>query len=600
MSTIHGKEYLSTDDANKLATYLRANPHVHQDSARQIADEFGLPLDFVENVLHSLDRPKSKPFAPAIAGLGRGIHWLRLMFRSLTHEPLVFIAITTAVAIGFFLIYNYWSGQGPSLVRTADNGQRQVGLQFQDSAVLNVFFAIAAATMLLHQACYFRHGQVRYALLGSVLAWVISASTVVVIGWVRLSAVEGVPVLAALLLLAFVMFILTGFYAMVSTAAAVLGGIYWVRRHEEARERRSRLELIEHLFDLQNRLKHPENLQEEPEESFWHQWTVRLRPYWPFFAVAAGLVVSSLEVLTILALREALRNEATVRGSLVYFTEISMVFATVAAMAFCSFLAKRLDKAIIAALLFASAGLVPQLIPSAGWGLERVRDLLTGPDLLANLGIVAAIATIATLGARIEDRAARDRRLRANDKATILAEIVRTERQLAFQTVEVCILVIDVAKSSQMKARAHPLEVEYSFREYQRFVARIAHLFEGVVHSTAGDGAVVAFYHSQNAFEAARRIQSELPEFNAKFNKLKSPFRVRIGLHAGAVAGEIGDVQYTEVIDIAAHIESNAPVGGIALSQAVAEQLPGARLAKLSEPVSGVTAFVALQPTVDE
>lgn len=600
MSTIQGKEHLSADDANRLASYLRANPHVHHDSAPQIAKEFGLPLDFVENVLHSLDRPKSKPFAPAIAGLGRGIHWLRIMFRGLTREPLVFIAVTTAIAIAFFLVFNYWSGQGPSLVQTTDSGRSQVGLQFQDSAVLTVFFAIAAATMLLHQACYFRHGQVRYALLGSVLAWVISASTVVVIGWIRLSNVEGVPVLVALLLMTFVMFVLSGFYAMVSTVTAVLGGIYWVRRHEEARERRSRLELIEHLFDLQNRLKHPETPSEETEESFWHQWTVRLRPYWPFFSVVCGLIVSTLEVLTILALKEALKSEASIRGSLVYFTEVSMVFATVASMAFCSFLAKRLDKALIAALLFAAAGLVPQLIPAGGWGVERVKDLLMGPDLAVNLGIVAVIAVIASLGARIEDRAARDRRLRANDKATILAEIVRTERQLAFQTVEVCILVVDVAKSSQMKARAHPLEVEYSFREYQRFVARVSHLFEGVVHSTAGDGAVVAFYHCQNAFEAARRIQSELPEFNAKYNKLKSPFRVRIGLHAGSVAGEIGDVQYTEVIDIAAHIEANAPVGGIALSQTVAEQLPGARLAKLSEPVSGVTAYVALQPTVDE
>lgn len=600
MSTIDGKEHLSADDATRLASYLRANPHVHQESASQIAKEFGLPVAFVENVLHSLDRPKNKPFAPAIAGIGRAIHWLRIMFRGLTHEPLVFIAITTAIAIGFFLIFNYWSGQGPSLVQTTDSGRSQVGLQFQDSVVLTVFFAIAAATMLLHQACYFRHGQVRYALLGSVLAWVISASTIVVIGWIRLSNVEGVPVLVALLLMAFVMFVLAGFYAMISTVAAVLGGIYWVRRHEEARERRSRLELIEHLFDLQNRLRNPEIQTEDPEESFWQQWTVRLRPYWPFFSVVAGLVVSSLEVLTILALREALKSEASIRGSLIYFTEVSMVFATVAAMAFCSFLAKRIDKAIVAALLFATAGLVPQLIPAGGWGMERVRDMLTGPDLAVNLGIVLAIATIASLGARIEDRAARDRRLKANDKATILAEIVRTERQLAFQTVEVCILVIDVAKSSQMKARAHPLEVEYSFREYQRFVARIAHLFEGVVHSTAGDGAVVAFYHCQNAFEAARRIQSELPEFNAKYNKLKSPFRVRIGLHAGSVAGEIGDVQYTEVIDIAAHIEANAPVGGIALSQTVAEQLPAARLAKLSEQVSGVTAYVALQPTVDE
>jgi class 3 adenylate cyclase len=120
------------------------------------------------------------------------------------------------------------------------------------------------------------------------------------------------------------------------------------------------------------------------------------------------------------------------------------------------------------------------------------------------------------------------------------------------------------------------------------------------VHSTAGDGAVVAFPSCTEGFAAAKRIQTDIEDFNRETNRLGSPFRLRVGLHVGRVAGELEKVQFTEVIDIAAHVQTVAPVGGIAMTELVAEQLGGEPAVQLKDPVDGHTVMLVLNPTVDQ
>jgi class 3 adenylate cyclase len=209
------------------------------------------------------------------------------------------------------------------------------------------------------------------------------------------------------------------------------------------------------------------------------------------------------------------------------------------------------------------------------------------------------IGTFAGLGARIEERAAHESRLQEDDPVALIANWIRIQWQLSPHRKNVCVMVVDTKASSQMKAESDPLVAEWSFREYQKFIESISGRWGGSVHATSGDGAVVAFQSPNEAFAAARAIQREIDPFNRNVNRLRSPFRLRIGLHVGYLQGDIDDVEFTEVIDIAAHIEATSPVGGIAMSKAVADALAGEGLAQIKDSIDGHDVFFALNPTGD-
>jgi len=57
-------------------------------------------------------------------------------------------------------------------------------------------------------------------------------------------------------------------------------------------------------------------------------------------------------------------------------------------------------------------------------------------------------------------------------------------------------------------------------------------------------------------------------------------------------------VPFNELIDIAAHVEREAPVGGIAVTQRVVENLADERVAALKDQVDGQNVYVVLNPTL--
>jgi len=50
-------------------------------------------------------------------------------------------------------------------------------------------------------------------------------------------------------------------------------------------------------------------------------------------------------------------------------------------------------------------------------------------------------------------------------------------------------------------------------------------------------------------------------------------------------------------VDIAAHVEAASPVGGIAMTDRVANALEGESLAQVAEPIDGWHVYFALNPT---
>ncbi len=163
------------------------------------------------------------------------------------------------------------------------------------------------------------------------------------------------------------------------------------------------------------------------------------------------------------------------------------------------------------------------------------------------------------------------------ERQDLLRQLVSLQDKLRSGEQSMTFLSLDIVGSTKMKANADPLSVEFTFTEYHQFVDAITRKYGGRVHSTAGDGVTCAFPHPQQAFGAARNVQSGIVEVNTYRNKLSMPIVLRAGIHTGSVNApteDIKSVNFAHVIDVAAHLQHCCPPGGIAVSEDAAKMLP--------------------------
>lgn len=165
------------------------------------------------------------------------------------------------------------------------------------------------------------------------------------------------------------------------------------------------------------------------------------------------------------------------------------------------------------------------------------------------------------------------------ERQDLLKQLINLQDKLKSGEQNITFLSVDLVGSTRIKANNDPLSVEFTFNEYHTFVENTARRFQGRVHSTAGDGVTLAFDHPQQAFGAAKLLQTGIFELNQFRNKLDRALIMRCGIHAGIVltpqAGDIKSVNFAHVIDIAAHMQKVCPPGGIAISDTAAAHLPG-------------------------
>ena len=90
----------------------------------------------------------------------------------------------------------------------------------------------------------------------------------------------------------------------------------------------------------------------------------------------------------------------------------------------------------------------------------------------------------------------------------------------------------------------------------------------GSIFATAGDSVIATFETSVSAVRSALDIQKDLS------GRDEEVFQLRIGVHFGDVSEE-GDTLLGDGLNIAARLEPLAPVGGILISAAVADQIVG-------------------------
>ncbi len=241
--------------AEALARYLREHPESAHLPAEEVARETGLEPDFVADVLESLKGPNlEKPIVKARTPrqvIGSGIYRLRLLFRAMTQKPLLFVFVTLALALTAFSIFLPAARGGP-----AEPVGRPMILQTWQTAIL-------IGVGILHLLNYYRHGMVRYALLGGLIVWLTIASINMILAWSANQNLPDTVVIGKLMVIAVKSMLLAAQYTLVAVGAAVLGGLVRIRQSETQAQRLSRHELLQRLFAIRERLRKADPIRDE-------------------------------------------------------------------------------------------------------------------------------------------------------------------------------------------------------------------------------------------------------------------------------------------------------------------------------------------------
>ena len=572
-----------TDAARALVEHLRRNPDESRGDPAALAARFGLEAEFVRRALARLPLPAERAetargpsrLVQRAGGMMAGLASLqeRAAERPIPFEVATFLVVALLWAAMRLLIHDDIAGVS-SPVRIV--------------ATLFVFLLAIAAQM----AAFYRRRMVRFAAYGGLVLWLMAALPLMVAVWWKGRSGPEVELGLRVLTAGLAMGLLGSFYAALAALASLAGGWTHLRREEREWERLSRQELLERYFEMGRRLDRSVPAPDEPQR--WEvlplvAW-VRARPF-----LTAGLVGGGLGLFEAL-LRASFGIPTDLLNTLGLLLAVKSVGA-IALFLITAFLAGRASRGALCGVAYALATALTTVLPPFDSGIGDLPVAMRIAGVGFSVALYAALGSLGGLGATIQRRAAHEARMQRDDGATLVAEMLEIQWRLEEDATSVTVLVVDAAKSTAMKVGADPLDVEYSFREYQTWIGAVCRGFGGRIHSVAGDGAVVAFADAAAAMGAARRLQTDVGRFNATLNRLPRPFRLRLGLHAGRVAGDLNDVQFTEVIDIAAHVEEIAPVGGIAATAAVVLTLGEEGFLPLAREVDGQGVSIALVPT---
>src|SRR5713101_6916649 len=164
------------------------------------------------------------------------------------------------------------------------------------------------------------------------------------------------------------------------------------------------------------------------------------------------------------------------------------------------------------------------------------------------------------------------------------AEVPEGERKI------VTALFADLKGSTQLMEDLDPEAAHAIVDPALRIMTEAVRRYEGYVARTTGDGIFALFGaptayedHPQRALYAALRLQGELKRYSADLREAGSlPLEARVGVHTGEVvayAAATGDkVEYRLIghtANLAARLESIAPVGSIAISEATRQLCEG-------------------------
>lgn len=582
---------LPIESARAMLSHLRQYPADAAKPPREIAEQFNLPVAFVQSVLINATRPAHDPDH----GLNRRIRFdwparayatIRSAVAKIVLRPFWLIVASDLALIALLVYFSVFVPDSAKIGVVPVDALGMVSTMF--------------LTFITQAVCFYRNRSVLLPIQAGFFNWFTLCSLVTVSMLVQNPRVS--YTFAAIGSVWVGLFMLSIAATGVGIVIALMGGWAYERSLERRENSLTRQEQLERFFELQNRL---ENGSRGKRAYHWLEQTAiaRLLRQQPILTVVGFWALMELPLMTIgsptstAGLRTSGQNaspETQLSGLLL---AVGIAVLSLLGMTLIGFLSRNVLKALGLGALGGVTMIAVQLIPIGGYGLNHVITISNLIPNLLGLAAVVIFSGFAGLAGELNERAALRGNVDRNDPAAIMAEMLRIQWRLSEGKQNVCVMVVDAAKSSRMKAEADPLDAEYSFRLYQEWIARNCTHFGGKVHSTAGDGAVVAFSTCEAAFAASRRLQTDVVRFNREENILTLPFLLRIGLHHGAVSAQIDEVEFTEVIDIAAHVEGRATVGGIAVTNDVIDVLDPAQFIPMAEEVDGKQIYLARNPT---
>jgi pSer/pThr/pTyr-binding forkhead associated (FHA) protein len=139
-------------------------------------------------------------------------------------------------------------------------------------------------------------------------------------------------------------------------------------------------------------------------------------------------------------------------------------------------------------------------------------------------------------------------------------------------------LDIDVVDSYGLKAHAkRPDYIILSFERFRAFARGVVEEFEGQLLNSNGDELMCFFESPARAVACAAAVIERLEAFNASENLLGLPFRVRQGVHTGhCLVDRRRGIAYSDVLDVAGHLQKHADVNGLLISEATLRAIPDA------------------------
>ncbi len=189
--------------------------------------------------------------------------------------------------------------------------------------------------------------------------------------------------------------------------------------------------------------------------------------------------------------------------------------------------------------------------------------------------------------------------------ATAAAETLEGERKT------VTALFADIKGSTELMEDLDPEDARAIIDPALRIMIEAVRRYDGYVVQSTGDGIFALFGapvahedHPQRALYAALRMQAELERYSAKVvADGSSPIQGRIGINTGEVVVRsittgAGQIEYTPIghtTNLASRMQTAAPVGSIAVSEAtrrlcegyfILKPLGATRVKGVSEPVN--------------
>lgn len=367
-------------------------------------------------------------------------------------------------------------------------------------------------------------------------------------------------------------------------------GLADMQRWESRRKRMGRHQRIGVLLDLKDRIS-VASLRGEPEVHT--SWTDRISRNLFGWAFGLGIVIDSIFVITVSLLLRSGYAAITSQGpsvAIIFLYSMSFlgIFGANLLIGYCS---GRFPRMLAATALLTVSGSSFMIWP--GHPTHLLGSFGMSKDMFwQGVGISMLISSVGWLAAYVQRKTERIWKLQRGDASVLNEEIQRLENSLLRDQSRKCVVAVDVVGSTRMKANADMLVSEWCFREYQQIVTQCVEDEGGQVVNTAGDGVVASFEDPAGALEAAAAVRDRLLVFNARGNRLSEPFQVRIGIDSAEVQGNLAEVQFSQLIDTAAHIEAMTPPGAIGVSQSFMALLPSERATPHGYSTEGMPIFL--------